>query len=43
MQYSAQYLEVESNFEIGKNRDYTFIPASLFRDCLLIRGFYREK
>ena len=24
----------------GKNRDYTFIPTSLFRDCSLIRGFY---
>ena len=23
-----------------KQRDYTFIPTSLFRDCSLIRGFY---
>ena len=23
----------------GKNRDYTFIPISLFRDYSLIRGF----
>ena len=30
--------------EIGKiQRDYTFIPTSLFRDYSLIRGFYCEE
>ena len=26
-----------------KQRDYTFIPASLFRDYSLIRGFYSQE
>ena len=41
--YSARYVEVERNIccDRGKKqRDYTFIPTSLFRDCSLIRGFY---
>ena len=40
--YSARYVEVERDIccnRGNKQREYTFIPTSLFRDCLLIRGF----
>ena len=40
--YSARYVEVERDIccDRGKKqREYTFIPTSLFRDCSLIRGF----
>ena len=41
--YGAQYIEVECNIGCNrgkKQRDYTFIPTSLFCDCSLIGGFY---
>ena len=42
--YSARYVGVGAECDIccdrGKQRDYTFIPTSLFRDYPLIRGFY---
>ena len=34
--YLYVYIEREK-----KQRDYTFIPTSLFRDRSLIRGFYK--
>ena len=40
--YSARYVEVERDICSNrgkKQREYTFIPTSLFRDCSLIRGF----
>ena len=40
--YSARYVEVERDICCNrgkKQREYTFIPTSLFRDCSLIRGF----
>ena len=41
--YSARYVGVEHVIccDRGKKqRDYTFMATSLFRDCSLIRGFY---
>ena len=36
------YIYLYVYIEIGKKqRDYTFIPTSLFRDHSLIRGFYK--
>ena len=40
--YSARYIEAERDIccDRGKKqREYTFIPTSLFRDCSLVRGF----
>ena len=40
--YSARCVEVERDICCNrgkKQREYTFIPTSLFRDCSLIRGF----
>ena len=35
------YIYIYIYIEIGKKqRDYTFIPISLFRDYSLIRGFF---
>ena len=43
--YSARYVGIGAERDIccdrgKKQRDYTFIPTSLFRDYSLIRGFY---
>ena len=41
-QYSARYVEVERNMYGKKQRVYTFIPTSMFRDYSPIRVFFPD-